>query len=72
MAECLLPKQDVAGSNPVSRSNPPRVDAMTTYLWRLFESRPFVTARVYPRLTATLIVLVMALVMAVVRGPGGS
>ena len=22
LAECLLPKQDVAGSNPVSRSNP--------------------------------------------------
>ena len=22
MAECLLPKQDVAGSNPVSRSSP--------------------------------------------------
>ena len=30
LAECLLPKQNVAGSNPVSRSNLPIVDSGTS------------------------------------------
>ena len=28
LAECLLPKQNVAGSNPVSRSNPALIDEL--------------------------------------------